>query len=195
MYHKHHTKGIVLKSYPEGDSSLKIYILTERFGLIRAKVQSARKINSKMRYGVQDFSFGNFSIVKGRNEWKLVSVSSEKNIFEIFKNDRDKLNVSINILNLIKKLSGEEELNILLFDVVYNFLLYLENAKKESIQLLECLVLLKILKIFGYMRSDPDILIPINSSIIEDEDLLLIAPNRQKIIRLINESLKESNLI
>lgn len=195
MYHKHHTKGIVLKNFEVGDSSKKIQIFTDEFGLITAKVQNARSVNSKMRFGIQEYSFGNFSIVKGKNEWKLVSASSNQNLFEDFKNEKEKLLILLNVLNLIKKLSGEEEQNKKIFYVVENFIKFIKSAESGKLPLVECLVLLKILNIFGYMRNDPDFSIPMSASEINEKDLNIIAPKRAKVVELINESLKMSNLV
>lgn len=203
MYCKHHTKGIVIGSRTEGDSSRLINIFTENFGLIGAKVQGVRDLRSKLRSGSQDFSFGEFSLVHGRAGWKIVSARAERNFFEIFRNSPAKLKIAVNVLNLIKKLVTEEarvnsevsqEVDLPaggpLFNTVLNFLSFLVTAKEEDIALVECLTLLRILHTLGYMRHDPELLIPMSSAEINIEDLEKIAPQRSKMIELINESLK-----
>jgi DNA repair protein RecO len=189
MYCKHHTRGIIISSKIEGDSNRLVNIFTENFGLINAKIQGARNIHSKLRSGSQDFSFGEFSLVHGRAGWKVVSVRAERNFFEVFRNSPSKLKIAGNILSLIKKLVFEEAGGSL-FDIVINFFIFLMTAKEQDIALAECLTLVRILHSLGFMRHDPELLIPMSSVEIEIKDLEMIAPKRSKMIKLINESLK-----
>jgi len=203
MYCKHHTKGIIIGSRIEGDSNKVLNIFTENFGLVNAKVQGARNIHSKLRSGCQDFSCGEFSLVHGKIGFKVVSVRAEKNFFEIFRNSPSKLKIAGNVLNLIKKLVTEEarlnneveqETHLSaggpLFNTVSNFFDFLITAKEQDIALAECLTLVRILHLLGYMRHDPELLIPMSSVEINIQDLEKITPRRSKMIALINESLK-----
>ena len=193
MYFKHHTKGIVASSRIEGDCGKRADIFTEKFGLVSARVQGARNIHSKLRGGVQDFSSGEFSLVHGKSGWRVVSIRSEKNFFELFRNSPVKLKIAANVLNLVKKLTSEEEnYNFYnsVFNIVIKFFNFLTAAREDDVALAECLTLVRILHSLGYMRHDPQLLIPISSAEIEIKDLETIAPRRSKIIQLINESLK-----
>ncbi|KKR28240.1 MAG: repair protein RecO protein [Candidatus Woesebacteria bacterium GW2011_GWA1_39_8] len=184
MYRKHHTKGIVVGNRIEGDSNKYIDLFSENFGLVSARVQGARNLHSKLRGGSQDFSLGEFSLVHGKNGWRLVSARTEKNFFEIFRNSPNKLKIVCNILNLIKKLISEEETKHSynsVFNIISNFFDFLIKADEEDIVLSECLTLIRILHVLGYMRHDPELSIPISSAEIE-------------IKKLINESLKATNL-
>ena len=199
MYHKNHTKGIIISSKIEGNDSKRASIFTESFGLVGARVQGGRNLHSKLRGGSQDFCFGEFSLVHGKSGWRVVSVRAEKNFFEIFRNFPDKLKIVSNVLNLIKRLVDEEarpndkvgrEAHTSIFDIVVNFFNFLEKAKENEIALAECLTLVRILHALGYMRHDPEFTVPISSSEIEIKDLEMIAPRRSKMVELINESLK-----
>ena len=200
MYCKHHTKGIVISSRIEGDSNKLVNIFTENFGLINAKVQGARNLQSKLRGGSQDFSFSEFSLVHGKAGWKVVSSRAEQNFYEAFKNSSAKLKIVGNIFNLIKKLISEEAhislattklgSNSGVFNIVLNFFNFLIKAREGDIALAECLTLTRILHALGFMRHDPELSIPISSSEIGIKDLEIIAPRRLKMITLINESLK-----
>lgn len=194
MYHKYQTKGIILWSKTEGDDSKRVHIFTEIFGFVNAKIQGVRQNHSKLRPGAQDFSVGDFSLVHGRGGWKVVGVKSKKNIFELLHHSKEKLKVSANVLKLLKKLTGEEEANASLFNIVSNFLDFIIDAKEDNISLAECLVLLRILHSLGYMRYDPDLSIPISYSEMQIKDLEMIAPKRSKVINLINESLKATQI-
>lgn len=190
MYHKHHTRGIIIGSKIEGDSSKRVNIFTESFGLVGARVQGSRNGSSKMRGSSQDFCFGEFSLVHGKSGWRMVSARAHKNFYEIFRNSPGKLKIVGNIFNLIKKLVSEEEAHTPLFSVVSNFLNFLITAKEKDIALSECLTILRILHILGFMGHDPELIIPLSSSEIDIKDLEMIAPRRSKMVELINESLK-----
>lgn len=206
MYRKHHTRGLVIGSRIEGDSSKYINLFSENFGLINARVQGARNLHSKLRSGSQDFSLGEFSLVHGKSGWRVVSARVEKNFFEIFRNFPAKLKIVGNVLNLVKKLISEEEAKHSynsVFNIVSNFFIFLENASPtreavggptESVGLAECLTLVRILHSLGYMRHDPELSVPMSSAEIEIKDLAAIAPRRSKMIALINESLKATDL-
>jgi DNA repair protein RecO len=193
MYKKHHTKGIIISGKAESKDSRRVDIFTEEFGLLSVRVQGARNIHSKLRFGVQNFSFGEYSMVHGRTGWRLVSARPEKNFFEIFRSSSDKIKIAGNILNLIKKLTSENSeagSETSLFKVVSNFFDFLEKSEDKDIDLAECLTLMRILHSLGYMRHDPELMIPLSSSEILSEHLDTIAPRRSKIVSLINESLK-----
>lgn len=192
MYCKHHTKGVVLSGKNEENDSRRVCLFTEQFGVISAKVQGARNVKSRLRGGVQDFSLGEFSLIRGRSGWKVVSMRAESNLFEIFKNDAEKLKITGNIFGLLKKLVSEEIPSTPLFSVVSNFLDFIKGAKKGEVILAECLTLMRILYILGYMKYDPELTIPISSSEIGTEHLNLVAPRRSRIVSLINESLRSA---
>lgn len=194
MYHKHNTEGVVLSGRTDGEHNRYIYVFTKHVGLIRAKVQGARNLSSKLRSGSQDFTYGNFSFVHGKSGWKLVGAKSELNIFELFRNDKEKLFVFTNILNLIKKLVGEEEQNEKLFDLIKESIFFLIDAKKEVVASFECLVLLRILHNLGYMRQDPDFSVSLTDTFIKVEDLETLIPRRNFAISLINEALKATQI-
>lgn len=194
MYVKHHTKGIVISGRPESGESRGIFVFTEKFGLVWGKVQGARKLHSRLRGGVQDFSYGEFSLVHGKSGWKVVGAKTEKNFYEILKKSPEKIKIAANVLSLIKKLVDEEKEKTPLFAITINFLNYLEKAREEKIALTECLVLLKILNCLGYMRHDPELAIPVSSEEMADTDIETLAPRRQSLIRLINESLRATQI-
>jgi DNA repair protein RecO len=181
MYCKHHTRGIVIGSKIEGDSNRRVSIFTENFGLVSARVQGARNTYSKLRGGSQDFSLSEFSLIHGKVGFRVVSVRALQNFYETFRNSPAKLKIAGNVLNLIQKLVAEEEAQTALFGVVVNFFNFLTFAKEEEIVLAECLTMLRILHILGYMRHDPELSVPISSTEITTE---------ARMIALINESLR-----
>ena len=72
MHEKYTTRGFVLfaSAYREADKIISIY--TEDFGLVSAVAAGVRRSASKLRYHTQNFSVRSFSLVHGRDLWRLV---------------------------------------------------------------------------------------------------------------------------
>lgn len=177
MYHKHLTEGIVIKGMDRGDSNKVLTLLTKEFGLLYVTVQNARSESSKLRYGIQDFTSGNFSLVRGRHSWKLVGAEAKNNFWVDTENDLRLLKVRI--LYLVKKLAGEEK-NEMLYEVVNNVIEFVaedQNIIKEK----EIGAVLKLLKSSGFLKEE----------ISEIENL---SKDREKAIEVINHSLKMAGI-
>lgn len=179
MYHKHNTEGIILAGFDRGDSNRAVCILTEKFGLITARVQSARSLSSKLRYSTQDFSLGRYSLLKGKNEWKLVGGEVDRNFFSLYDCEEKRLTMA-RVLSLIERLSGEEK-NENLYEVVLTFLSSLIPALREEIKIVENLAVLRILKNLGFLKENQD-------------EIESLAPNIIKAVKLINQSLEAASI-
>lgn len=179
----------------DGPDSRRISIFTESFGLVSGKVQGARNLNSKLRSASQDFTLGEFSLVKGKNGWKVVSVRGDSNIFEDLRGSKGKLRAGVNVLNLLKKLAPEEEASPIIFPVVLNFLEFIVEADDDLVIIAECLVLLRVLHNLGYLREDPDFKDHLRVGVIDQTVLEALAIKKQKMIDLINESLKATQMV
>lgn len=190
MYHKHHTKGIVLGNATDGEGSTRAKVLTEDFGLISVKFQGAKDGRSKFRPASQAFSFGTFSLIRGKSGWRAAGALLEKNFFEILKDRRQDLTIAANIFSLIRKILGEEEKSPV-FEITLAFLNFLENCSQDSnTAALECLTAARILHVSGYLSSDPSLLLPLSSWEVSAGGLESLAPKRSAVIKLINQSLK-----
>lgn len=179
MYHKHNTEGVIIGGSEKGESSKNLHIFTREFGLIYASVQNVRSINSKLRYGVQDFTCGYLTLVHGKNSWKLVGAESGKNFWTLLDN-KEKQITAAHIFSLLRKLTGEEK-NEELFTIVINFLNSLVLSELSEIKMLEILTVLKILQNLGYLNAT-------------GEEIEALSANKKSAIELINKSLKEAQL-
>lgn len=129
------TRGFILGSTPSGEAS-KIYLIyTEDFGLVRARAQSVRLLTSKLRYNLEDYSFGTFSLVKGREIWRLTGA-------EKLDSSGSLSPTRARVLNLVKRLVQGEEKNEKLWKAL---LLLTEKEMKEP------LILVYILDALGYL--------------------------------------------
>ena len=73
-YHIYQTEGVILSSHLAGESNRFYYIYTEEFGLIGVWGQGVRKLESKLRFNLQDFSHVRIHLIRGKNMWKLTDV-------------------------------------------------------------------------------------------------------------------------
>lgn len=106
------TRGFILGSSPSGEASKLYWIYTEDFGLVRAKAQGVRLIQSKLRYNLEEYSFCSLSLVKGKEVWRVTgSVSLETK-------SKENLLIRARVLNLVRRLVQGEERNQELFDVL-----------------------------------------------------------------------------
>ena len=193
MYHKHHTKGFVISREQGGDHDYIVFVLTKDFGVLRLRVSGARKMESKFRSGCQQFSYGDFSIIHGKNGWKIVSVRNEGNIFEEIKVNREKSLLLAKIFSLIVSITGEEDKNERLFDVVYCFYKKISTIDNILLNGLEYLTIINILKSLGYVGEN-DLNISDSDDFL-DSDMNILLKQKNRVIDFINQTLRATNMI
>ena len=169
---------------PHGEAGKFLLLFTKDFGMIGAVAQGIRLSQSKLRYHIQDFSFCTVSIVRGKEVWRLTGAHEieEETVTGI---------LHIKILKLLRRLLQGEEKNEKLFEIVKE--LYRTEIKIEDHEIVECLVVLRILDSLGYISSKDLFEYFENNKL--DENLIKKAKlDKSKIIKVINNALQESQL-
>ncbi len=193
MHHIYHTDGIILGSRNFKEANKYFYILTRDLGLVYAEAEGIRKITSKLRFVLQDFSYVKLDFVKRKNIWRITS-AIKTNELDILKNDFEKLKILNNISRLLIRLLPEQETNENLFVDLLNGLKTFEKIEnKQELVNLEIILVLKILHNLGYLNTQ-EILSDLNPSPIQNEFLLDISKNKSFILKEINKALRESHL-
>ncbi|MFW5887526.1 MAG: DNA repair protein RecO [Bacteriovoracia bacterium] len=198
MHHIYKTRAIILNSQPIKEADKQLVLLTEEFGLIKAIAQGTRKIESKLRQSIQDFSVSEVALVKGKAGWRLTNARIDYFIPSKIENQKLFKSVVRNF-NLIERLVlGESEDD--LFDLVLEFVEFaIENQKQilheDQVNNFESIFVYQILNILGYIsQSNFDD----NEFDMKKLDLKLINQialnDRKKINRIINHSIKTSGL-
>lgn len=152
-HHIYHTRGLILGSVSTRESNKYYRIFTEELGLVGATAQAVRKLSSKLRYTLQDFSWINVDLVRGREVWRITSAVPEErdpaHRGEIFSENRILL---ARVCALVARLVHGEEQNKLLFNELSNIT---EFLRKEIIpqslhQSFETCATMRVLSYLGY---------------------------------------------
>lgn len=191
MHHIYHTEGIILGSRNFKEANKYFYILTLDLGLVYAEAEGIRKITSKLRFVLQDFSYVKIDLVKRKNIWRITS-ALKTNELDFLKNDFLKLKVLSNINKLLIRLLPEQEKNENLFiDFKEGLKIFEKIGNKEDLKNIEIILVLKILHNLGYLNAEE---IDSVKSPIQNEFLLDISKNKTTILKQINKALRESHL-
>ena len=193
MHHIYHTEGIILGSRNFGDSGRYYHIFTRDLGMIYASAQGVRKLSSKLRFVLQDFSYVKIDLVKGKDFWRVTSASKSGSLEELTKMP-DNFQVFANISRLLRRLLVGEYPNKELFTDLVSGLLILEKAKTGGeLRNIEAVIVLRILNNLGYIGESLE-LDTLTKSPFGEELVLQAYKHRREVLSEINKALKETHL-
>ena len=193
MHHIYHTEGIILGNKNYGEAGKYYSVFTRDLGMIYASAQGVRKMSSKLRFILQDFSCIKMDFVRGKDFWRITS-ASKTNRIENIKKKREKLIIIANISNLLKRLLVGEEPNSDLFDDLLNGLSFLEKSQSnDDLSNIEVIIVLRILDNLGYLGNNNS-LNALAKSPFEENLVFEASQKRAKILSEINKALGESQL-
>lgn len=193
MHHIYHTEGIILGSRNFGEAGKHYSIFTRDLGMITATAQGVRKMSSKLRFVLQDFSYIKIDLVQGKNIFRVTNALKTNKLEQIAK-QLHTFEVFINIARLLKRLLAGIEPNEALFTDLLNGLSILEKTQtKEDLRNIEAIIVLRILNNLGYIGED-EILANLIKSPFEENLVFEISKDRTKVLHKINKALKETHL-
>jgi DNA repair protein RecO (recombination protein O) len=154
-YHLYTTPGIVLVGKPSGEFDKYYYLFTRDLGVVVATAKSVRKPESKLSASLDDFSFGEFSLIKGKREWKITNARDSHNLYRLFSHSIEKRATMVRILRVIQKLVVGEQMHEALFSSVSDGFVFLEKTRltKEELVAFQCVAILRILHLLGYGKD------------------------------------------
>lgn len=192
MHHIYHTEGIILGSGDFGETGKYYSVFTRDLGMIYASAQGVRKMSSKLRFILQDFSYLKIDLVRGKDFWRITSASKTNKLEKL--SQPETFEVFINISKLLKRLLAGEDPNRDLFADLINGLAVLEKSKtKEELRNVEAIIVLRILNNLGYIGGN-EMLKDFIKSPFEEDLVFKASENRTKILHQINKALKETHL-
>ena len=193
MHHIYHTEGLILGSKNFGETGKYYYIFTRDLGMIMASAQGIRKLSSKLRFVLQDYSYIKVDLVKGKELWRITS-ASKTNLLDSLSKNTNTLFVFLNLSRLLRRLLAGEEANEILFYDLIQGLKILENAKNdEDLKNTEVVIVLRVLNNLGYIGKN-EVIENIIKSPLETEIIFSVSSQRSKILYEINKALKETHL-
>ena len=192
MHHIYHTEGIILGSKNYGETGKYYSIFTRDLGMIYASAQGVRKMSSKLRFILQDFSYLKIDLVKGKDFWRVTSASKTNKLEKLLKPEI--FEIFTNISKLLKRLLAGEDPNKDLFIDLVNGLNILEKTEtKKEARNVEAIIVLRVLNNLGYIGGD-EILKDFTRSPFEEDLIFKVSENSLKILHQINKALKETHL-
>lgn len=203
MYHIHTTPGLVIDSRNYGEGGKILSIFTENHGLVYAIAQGIRLEKSKLRYYAQNYSFAQFSLVRGKEYWRLTSVlpisktDKEENVTKNTHESNFKQILIARISFLLKRLLQGEERHMELFRIIFAAIEFLDKnmtLNEEQEKTLESIIIYKIMHALGYIGLNQDLRNILDSEEITVELLDRNMNNRKSITQHVNKALAESHL-
>lgn len=150
MYQKYQTDALVVGAREIGEADKTFSLLTQDFGLVRARATAVRKEASKMRYALQLYARANVSLVRGKRGWRLAGATA------LAPAPKDALAVAAfaRVSELVMRLVGGEEQNRYLFDVLAGAHEALRAGGAEAAGLVEIVAVARVLYSLGYVSAE-----------------------------------------
>jgi len=194
-HHLYVTEGFVLDSRNGGEANKLLYILTRDLGLVVGTAQGARHLKSKLRYHMQHYNFSRFSLVRGKEMWRITGAQETDTAFSFTKN-RDAFALYVRVLYLLKRMLNGEESHPELFETLYTSFHFLDGHTRTSDEYLafENILVLRILNHLGYVHGKDGLTVFIRDESWSSELLSQAQSSKTDLVREINASLKATQL-
>lgn len=196
MYHIHTTHALVVGMSPVGEKHYFITLFTKDFGMIRARAQSVRLNVSKLRFALQEYSFVNVSLVRGKDVWRITNAEPLYNIYFELKDNSRVFALLARSISLVRRLLPEEGSELGVFDDMFSVCDFVIKNKFSDNELvtIEWLFVLRVLHSLGYIRSGSLREICENEDVWQLSYIHSVEPQKEIAIYTINEALKASHL-
>ena len=194
MHHIYHTNGFILSSRNTGEANKMLTIYTAEIGLVRAFAQGVRLHKSKLRFTLQDFSYAQIDLVRGREIWRVASAKHISS-FPLARSNPQSLLLITRVCRLLERLCIGESPNENIFNDFIQAMHILddENIPVSSREALELHLVLRIMNSLGYI-GDSEMLSKYLLTSFDQSKTELLLKERQSIIAHINKALNESQL-
>jgi DNA repair protein RecO len=193
MHHIYHTEAFVLGSRSFGEDSKTLVLYTKELGLVHARAQAVRKLTSKLKYTLQDFSYAQVDLVRGKEIWRITTAVPIDSLYEVRKNiDTDE--VFARLCSLVARLCTGEDQNTEVFSVLIDAseMLKVRSASKEALRNTEIFCVARILIALGYL--DRALIPTVSQNTTCVPDIFLNDEIKKTILQKINQALREAQL-
>lgn len=199
-HHIYTTPGFVIDSRPHREAGKLLFIFTRELGLVIASAQGVRLDGSKLRYHTQDFSYAHFSLVRGKEMWRLVGAVDSTMFTQVSEAHANVLYVRV--LALLRRLLHGEEAHPELFDMIEAAARFFDSKEflaiaipeEERLVLAECVIVLRILHMLGYIGNVSELNSIISTTVWDEKNLIGMREVKSLAVKHINAGLKASQL-
>ena len=195
MHKIHHTEAFILGSRHKGEDSKMLALYTRELGLVHAHAQGVRKLSSKLRFVLQDFSRVNIDLVRGKEIWRVTTaVPVHADSFSYRSVHAEKIIARVSAL-LMRLVAGEDpnEEVFRAFMRIHEFLDMDVKSNLDDYRAIELLSVSRILIALGYLSRDSHGFEESNEGIILPKEFSDIS-YQHRLIRDINQALAASQL-
>lgn len=188
-----------------GEAGKYYFIFTRDLGMVYASAQGVRKMSSKLRFILQDFSHIKIDLVRGKDFWRITSASKADALPKIEVGSKSFL-IFNNIAQLLRRLlAGEDPNESLFLDLLEGLAILNKSETKEparnalpgnaggDLHTIEAIIVLRVLHNLGYIGEN-EILQNLIRSPFEKDLIFEAKKSRAKILSEINKALKETHL-
>jgi DNA repair protein RecO len=192
-YHIYQTRGFIIRTMSIGEADRMIFIFTESMGLLAVSARAARKVSSKLRYSLQNYSFVRIALVRGKNVWRLTD-AEELDSFRT-RGGASKLQLVAGVFSLVNRFVHGEGENEALFRSLENLFCFLgkEELSEDEIFSTETIAACRILSALGYVGENKVlerfVSVPFSKLLLEN-----FSPHRNEALLEANRALRESQL-
>lgn len=183
MRHKYVTRAFVLQRTPIKEAATLVTLLTDDFGLIRARAEGLRKPGAKLASALQTLSEAEVTLVRGKDGWRLSGALLSEDWFA--KLDRVARQRAGRITGLLLRLVHGEASDPVIYAAFEELLRRLPSLPEEAQDTLECLTALRVLASLGLDSGPlPDL----------EPDTPIAPQTRRDIVMRINRGINASGL-
>lgn len=191
MYQKYQTDALVLGSRETGEADRTIALFTREFGLLQGRASAIRKEKSKMRYALQNYSFANVSLVRGKNGWRLAGA---KALHAAMEADKNAVSAFARISELVIRLVAGEEASPHLFAVLSEAHSALMQKNCSAWATIELVCVARVLHSLGYISTEALNTALFTHTAYAVEHLEEAETMRDKLLSSINRAIAETHL-
>lgn len=141
-------KGLIVREHNIGEADRFVTVLTDHFGIIRASVRGARRVNSRAGASTRLLSYATLSLVKGRDKF-IVDTALPERVFFATGGSVEQLALAQYFCELFAGVAPREEDASPFLKLLLNSLHLLE--KGEQIDRIKAVAELRLLTLAGYM--------------------------------------------
>ena len=147
----YHTEGLVLGRRPSREADEFLLILSSELGLIWVLARGLRLAKSKLRTNVKEWQAARFSLVRGRETWRLVGAEVQASAPKLSLSVRRLLSRAGILVKRFVPLEAESEQIFSEFKAAIDFLSRVEFWTETDLAAAELLLALRVLAWLGYV--------------------------------------------